>query len=121
MLWLACYLLFQYHICKRKLDSKCEALLILSKELDECRSERDQFKLMAEQLRARYQDIKRQINGLVSNNVVTMTILKNDSIKLLLFQHKKILLFLLNIAQTCDFNDSLPCSNFCMSVSEIYS
>ncbi|XP_064600204.1 coiled-coil domain-containing protein 149-like isoform X2 [Liolophura sinensis] len=54
----------EYHICKRKLDSKCEALLILSKELDECRSERDQFKLMAEQLRARYQDIKRQINGL---------------------------------------------------------
>ncbi|XP_074642187.1 coiled-coil domain-containing protein 149-like isoform X2 [Tubulanus polymorphus] len=50
-------------ICQRKLDSKCEALLILSGELDQCRSERDQFKLMAEQLRERYQDLKRQVTG----------------------------------------------------------
>ncbi|GFR90471.1 coiled-coil domain-containing protein 149-like [Elysia marginata] len=52
-----------YQICKRKLESKCEALLILSRELDQCRSERDQFKLMAEQLRDRYQMVKRQLTG----------------------------------------------------------
>lgn len=51
----------EYHVCKRKLDSKCQALMILSKELDQCRSERDQFKLMAEQLQERYQKIKRQL------------------------------------------------------------
>lgn len=53
----------EYQICKRKLESKCEALLILSRELDQCRSERDQFKLMAEQLRDRYQMVKRQLTG----------------------------------------------------------
>lgn len=51
----------EYQVCKRKLESKCQALLILSKELDQCRSERDQFKLMAEQLQQRYQNIKRQL------------------------------------------------------------
>ncbi|XP_069112073.1 coiled-coil domain-containing protein 149-like [Argopecten irradians] len=53
----------EYQICKRKLDSKCEALLILSKELAQCVSERDQFKLMAEQLQERYQAIKKQMMG----------------------------------------------------------
>ncbi|XP_059165408.1 uncharacterized protein LOC131947985 [Physella acuta] len=53
----------EYQICRRKLESKCEALLILSRELDQCRSERDQFKLMAEQLRDRYQMVKRQLTG----------------------------------------------------------
>lgn len=48
------------------MESKCEALLILSRELAECRSERDQFKLMAEQLRERYQVLKRQLAGHVS-------------------------------------------------------
>ena len=57
---------FQFSACKRKLDSKCEALLILSQELDQCRSERDQFKLMAEQLRERYQSLKKQLSGQVS-------------------------------------------------------
>lgn len=63
------YLLFflQYQICKRKLDSKCEALHILSKDLDQCRQERDQFKLMAEQVQARYQALKRQLAGVVSH------------------------------------------------------
>lgn len=56
---------FQFSACKRKLDSKCEALLILSQELDQCRSERDQFKLMAEQLRERYQSLKKQMSGKV--------------------------------------------------------
>ncbi|XP_012943085.1 coiled-coil domain-containing protein 149 [Aplysia californica] len=53
----------EYQICRRKLESKCEALLILSKELHQCRSERDQFKLMAEQVRDRYQMVKRQLTG----------------------------------------------------------
>ncbi|XP_076460985.1 coiled-coil domain-containing protein 149-like [Babylonia areolata] len=53
----------EYQVCRQKLESKCEALLILSRELAECRSERDQFKLMAEQLRERYQVLKRQLAG----------------------------------------------------------
>ncbi|KAK7110983.1 hypothetical protein V1264_014772 [Littorina saxatilis] len=56
-------LITEYQICRKKLESKCEALLILSRELAECRSERDQFKLMAEQLRERYQVLKRQLAG----------------------------------------------------------
>nr|KAG5698069.1 hypothetical protein BaRGS_016717 [Batillaria attramentaria] len=53
----------ELQVCRQKLESKCEALLILSRELSECRSERDQFKLMAEQLRERYQVLKRQLAG----------------------------------------------------------
>lgn len=53
----------EHQACRRKLDSKCEALLILSREMDQCRSERDQFKLMAEQLQERYQTLKRQLAG----------------------------------------------------------
>lgn len=53
----------ELQVGRQKLESKCEALLILSRELAECRSERDQFKLMAEQLRERYQVLKRQIAG----------------------------------------------------------
>ncbi|WAR22289.1 CC149-like protein [Mya arenaria] len=49
----------EFSACRRKLESKCEALLILSQELDGCRSERDQYKLMAEQLRERYQSLKK--------------------------------------------------------------
>lgn len=45
---------------RRKLQSKAEALLILSKELNQCRSERDQFKLMAEQLQDRYSILKKK-------------------------------------------------------------
>ncbi|XP_046573887.1 LOW QUALITY PROTEIN: coiled-coil domain-containing protein 149-B-like [Haliotis rubra] len=53
----------EFQICRRKLESKNEALMILKKEMDECRSERDQFKLMAEQLRERYQAFKKQLVG----------------------------------------------------------
>ncbi|TRY82908.1 hypothetical protein DNTS_011654, partial [Danionella cerebrum] len=45
-------------ICKRKLESKKDALLILSKELDSVQQERDQFKLMESQLRQRHQSLK---------------------------------------------------------------
>ena len=76
-LWDCC----QLQACQRKLDSKCEALLILSKDLDQCRQERDQFQLMAEQVQSRYQSIKRQLAGIVSPELFSIRI---DSIRPLL-------------------------------------
>lgn len=43
----------------RKLQSKVEALRILRKELEQFRTERDQFKLMAETLQLRYSAVRR--------------------------------------------------------------
>ena len=57
--------LVQFVICKRKLESKKEALLILSKELDTCQQERDQYKLMANQLRERHQGLKKKYRELI--------------------------------------------------------
>ncbi|KAL0596487.1 hypothetical protein AAY473_034437 [Plecturocebus cupreus] len=57
--------LFKYLVCKRKLESKKEALLILSKELDTCQQERDQYKLMANQLRERHQSLKKKYRELI--------------------------------------------------------
>jgi Uncharacterized coiled-coil protein (DUF2353) len=51
---------FQNAALRRKLQSKAEALLILSKELDDSRKQRDQFKLMAEQLQHRYSALKKK-------------------------------------------------------------
>lgn len=45
---------------RSKLQSKVEALQIIAKDLDKCRSERDQFKLMAEQLQERYTLLKKK-------------------------------------------------------------
>lgn len=45
---------------RRKLHSKTEALLIITKDLDATQKERDQYKLMAEKLRVRCQSYKRQ-------------------------------------------------------------
>lgn len=58
-------------MCKRKLESKKEALLILSKELDTCQQERDQYKLMANQLRERHQGLKKKYRELIvsSSNI----------------------------------------------------
>jgi hypothetical protein len=53
------YVILQNGALRRKLQSKAEALLILSKELDVCRKERDQFQLMAEQLQHRYTALKK--------------------------------------------------------------
>ena len=50
-------------ISQRKLSSKSEALIILSADLDACRTERDQYKLMAEQLQSRHVAIKKQLAG----------------------------------------------------------
>ncbi|ROI47913.1 Coiled-coil domain-containing protein 149-B [Anabarilius grahami] len=57
----------EFLVCKRKLESKKEALLILSKELDTCQQERDQFKLMANQLRERHQGLKKKYRELIVN------------------------------------------------------
>ncbi|NWT81649.1 CC149 protein, partial [Lanius ludovicianus] len=58
----------QYLVCKRKLESKKEALLILSKELDTCQQERDQYKLMANQLRERHQSLKKKYRELIDGD-----------------------------------------------------
>lgn len=47
---------------KRKLQGKTEALMVLSQELDQCRTQRDQFKLMAEQIQERFWYFKKQAN-----------------------------------------------------------
>ncbi|XP_023190189.1 coiled-coil domain-containing protein 149-like isoform X2 [Xiphophorus maculatus] len=62
-------LLNEFLVCKRKLDSKKEALLILSKELDTCQQERDQYKLMANQLRERHQGLKKQYRELIDGDL----------------------------------------------------
>ncbi|XP_034544896.1 coiled-coil domain-containing protein 149-like isoform X2 [Notolabrus celidotus] len=61
-------LLNEFLICKRKLDSKKEALLILSKELDTCQQERDQYRLMANQLRERHQGLKKKYRELIDGD-----------------------------------------------------
>uniref|UniRef100_A0ACB8E6E0 Uncharacterized protein n=1 Tax=Sphaerodactylus townsendi TaxID=933632 RepID=A0ACB8E6E0_9SAUR len=58
----------KYLICKRKLESKKEALLILSKELDTCQQERDQYKLMANQLREKHQSLKKKYRELIDGD-----------------------------------------------------
>ncbi|KAK0182599.1 hypothetical protein PV327_000720 [Microctonus hyperodae] len=47
---------------RKKLQLKSEALILLSQELDQCRTERDQFKLMAEQIQERFWNFKKQTN-----------------------------------------------------------
>ncbi|KAJ3593761.1 hypothetical protein NHX12_006095 [Muraenolepis orangiensis] len=58
-------LVCEFLVCKRKLESKKEALLILSKELDGCQQERDQYRLMADQLRERHQGLKDKYRELI--------------------------------------------------------
>lgn len=62
---LVLFLFLQFLICKRKLESKKDALLILSKELDTCQQERDQYKLMANQLRETHQGLKKKYRELI--------------------------------------------------------
>ncbi|XP_031441067.1 coiled-coil domain-containing protein 149-like isoform X1 [Clupea harengus] len=61
-------LVSEFLLCKRKLESKKEALLILSKELDCCQQERDQYKLMANQLRETYQRLKKKYHQLIDGD-----------------------------------------------------
>ncbi|KAM4604335.1 coiled-coil domain-containing protein 149-like isoform 2-T2 [Polymixia lowei] len=58
----------EFLVCKRKLESKKEALLILSKELDTCQQERDQYKLMANQLREQHQGLKKKYRELIDGD-----------------------------------------------------
>lgn len=58
-------LVSEFLICKRKLESKKDALLILSKELDTCQQERDQYRLMANQLRETHQSLKKKYRELI--------------------------------------------------------
>ncbi|XP_030194444.1 coiled-coil domain-containing protein 149 isoform X2 [Gadus morhua] len=58
-------LVCEFLVCKRKLESKKDALLILSKELDNCQQERDQYRLMANQLRERHQGLKKKYRELI--------------------------------------------------------
>lgn len=53
----------------RKLQSKIEALKIMRNELEKYRTERDQFKLMAETLQIRYSAIKSSINNFDRSNL----------------------------------------------------
>ncbi|XP_071361769.1 coiled-coil domain-containing protein 149-like isoform X2 [Trachinotus anak] len=62
-------LVSEFLVCKRKLESKKEALLILSKELDTCQQERDQYKLMANQLRERHQGLKKKYRELIDGDL----------------------------------------------------
>ncbi|XP_062372087.1 coiled-coil domain-containing protein 149-A [Sardina pilchardus] len=61
-------LVSEFLVCKRKLESKKEALLILSKELDCCQQERDQYKLMANTLRERHQNLKKRYHTLIDGD-----------------------------------------------------
>lgn len=45
---------------RKKLQLKSEALMVLTQELDQCRIQRDQFKLMAEQIQERFWNFKKQ-------------------------------------------------------------
>lgn len=56
-------LLAEHNLLKCKLECKTEALLILSHEMEQYRSERDQYKLMADQLRERYSALKKRVEG----------------------------------------------------------
>uniref|UniRef100_A0A182V3H4 Coiled-coil domain-containing protein 149 n=2 Tax=Anopheles merus TaxID=30066 RepID=A0A182V3H4_ANOME len=53
----------EYTALSRKLQSKVEALKIMRYELEKCRTERDQFKLMAETIQLRYSAIKNSLNA----------------------------------------------------------
>lgn len=59
-------------ILKRKLQAKTDALMVLSQEFDQCRTQRDQFKLMAEQIQERFWYFKKQAND--SRNTRKLTL-----------------------------------------------
>lgn len=50
-------------LLRRKLQSKTEAVLILSKDLNKCRNERDQFKLLSEELQRGLSDLKKSVHN----------------------------------------------------------
>ncbi|KAJ8669044.1 hypothetical protein QAD02_000303 [Eretmocerus hayati] len=59
----------QEHILKKRVELKTQALMMLGQELDQCRAQRDRYKLLAEQLqqdldRQKEHDSKKVSNGL---------------------------------------------------------
>ena len=54
---------FENAALRRKLQSKTEAVLILSKDLNKCRSERDQYKLLVEELESRLSSLKLNVRN----------------------------------------------------------
>ncbi|XP_011668377.2 coiled-coil domain-containing protein 149 isoform X2 [Strongylocentrotus purpuratus] len=50
----------EFNICKRKHQAKSDALLVLAKELDNVRQEKDAYKLMAEQLREKFHEQRKK-------------------------------------------------------------
>lgn len=50
-------------VLRCRLESKSEALVILTRDLEQCQSERDQFKLMADQLRERHGELRRRLQA----------------------------------------------------------
>uniref|UniRef100_A0A4W5KTG8 Coiled-coil domain containing 149a n=1 Tax=Hucho hucho TaxID=62062 RepID=A0A4W5KTG8_9TELE len=56
------------HFLSQWEQNKKEALLILSKELDTCQQERDQYKLMANQLREHHQGLKKKYRELIDGD-----------------------------------------------------
>ncbi|XP_077513839.1 coiled-coil domain-containing protein 149 [Amblyomma americanum] len=50
-------------VLRCRLESKAEALLILTRDLEQCQSERDQFKLMADQLRERHGELRKRLQA----------------------------------------------------------
>lgn len=54
------FFIIQNTMLRKKLELKSEALNVLSQELDQCRIQRDQFKLMAEQIQVRLSHMKKQ-------------------------------------------------------------
>ncbi|XP_033226141.1 coiled-coil domain-containing protein 149 [Belonocnema kinseyi] len=53
---------------KKKLQLKTEAVMVLSQELDQCRTQRDQYKLMAEQIQERLVHLRKQTNESLESN-----------------------------------------------------
>ena len=53
---------------KKKLQLKTEAVMVLSQELDQCRTQRDQYKLMAEQIQERLVHLRKQTNESSESN-----------------------------------------------------
>lgn len=80
----------QPQVLKRKLESKNEALLILSRDIQECREERDQFKLMAEQIQERYQALKKQLVGVAPQLNFNYNNMEHQSLARLLCEMKEV-------------------------------
>jgi len=65
---------------ERKLQMKSEALMLLSQEMNQCRIERDQFKLMAEQIQERFLHLKKQMCDMKELNRYLIHALQYDGI-----------------------------------------